>query len=76
MAGEKDMAQGTWNQMKGNMHKWWGKITDDDWEETKGNKDAILGKLQQRYGYTRMQAEDEYNRRMSEYEREHSSTTR
>ena len=73
MAGEKDIAKGNWNEMKGNMRKWWGKLTDDDWEETKGNKDAILGKLQQRYGYTRMQAEDEYTRRMSEYDREHTS---
>ncbi len=75
MAGEKDMAKGSWNEMKGNMRKWWGKLTDDDWEQTKGNKDAIIGKLQQRYGYSKMQAEDEYNMRMSEYERQHTTST-
>ncbi len=76
MAGEKDMAKGNLKEMQGNMRKWWGKLTDDDLEQAKGNKDVILGKLQQRYGYNRMQAEDEYNRRMSEYEREQSSYTR
>ncbi len=75
MAGEKDMAKGGMNQMKGNMRKWWGKLTDDDLEQAKGNRDAIIGKLQQRYGYTKMQAEEEYNHRMSEYEREHSTST-
>ena len=75
MAGENDMLKGSWNEMKGNMRKWWGKLTDDDWEQVKGNKDALIGKLQQRYGYNRMQAEEEYNRRMSEYDREHMHRT-
>ncbi len=73
MAGERDMMTGKWNEMKGDMHKWWGKLTDDDWEQVRGNKDALLGKLQQRYGWNRMQAEEEYNKHMTDYEREHST---
>ncbi len=75
MAGENDMMTGKWNEMKGNMRQWWGKLTDNDWEEVKGNKDKLIGKLQQRYGYNKMQAEEEYNRRMSEYDREHAGRT-
>ncbi len=76
MAGENDMMTGKWNEMKGNMRQWWGKLTDDDWEQVRGNKDALIGKLQQRYGYSKMQAEEEYNRRMTEYNREHMNTSR
>ncbi len=75
MAGEKDMMTGKWNEMKGSMRQWWGKLTNDDWEEVKGNKDKLIGKLQQRYGYSRMQAEEDYNRHMTEYEREHAGRT-
>ncbi len=66
MAGENDMMKGKWNESKGNLRKWWGKLTDDDVEQIKGNKDVLLGKLQQRYGWNRMQAEEEVNRRMAE----------
>ncbi len=72
MAGEHDILTGKWNEVKGDMRKWWGKLTDDDWEAIKGQRDVLLGKLQQRYGWSRMQAEEEYNRRMSEYERMHA----
>ncbi len=72
MAGEQDIMIGKWNEIKGDMRKWWGKLTEDDWEAIKGQRDALLGRLQQRYGWSRMQAEEEYNRRMREYERVHT----
>ncbi len=65
MAGASDVMQGNWNEMKGNLRKWWGNLTDDDIEQIKGNKDVLIGKLQQRYGWSRMQAEEEVNRRMA-----------
>ncbi len=72
MAGEQDIMIGKWNEIKGDMRKWWGKLTEDDWEAIKGQRDVLLGRLQQRYGWSRMQAEEEYNRRMREYERVHT----
>lgn len=75
MAGEHDVLTGKWNEMKGDMRNWWGKLTLDDWEQVKGNRDALLGKLQQRYGWNKMQAEAEYNRRVDEWERMHPMTT-
>ncbi len=71
MAGEKDMLQGKWKEMSGNMRSWWGQLTDSDWDEVAGNKDKLIGKLQQRYGWDKMRAEQEYNRHMQEYDREH-----
>ncbi len=72
MAGEHDIMRGKWNQMKGNVHQWFGKLTDDDLQQIQGNREKLVGKLQERYGWSRMQAEEEVNRRMAEYERENT----
>ena len=58
-----DVIKGKWGQMKGEARKQWGKLTDDDWEQVAGEKDKFIGKLQERYGWSRDQAErsaDEY----------------
>jgi uncharacterized protein YjbJ (UPF0337 family) len=57
----QDMLKGAWKELKGNVKKTWGKLTDDDMMEIDGNKDVLLGKLQQRYGYTKAEAEKEYH---------------
>ncbi len=75
MAGEQNVLHGKWNEMKGNVRQWFGKLTDDDIEEAKGNRDKLIGKLEQRYGWSRMQAEQELDRHMNEYERTHTSST-
>lgn len=54
-----DVLKGVWKQMKGNVKKQWGKLTDDDLMEIDGNKDILLGKLQERYGYSRREAEQD-----------------
>lgn len=57
----QDMLKGAWKQLKGNVKQKWGKLTDDDMMEIDGNKDILLGKLQQRYGYSKAEAEKDYN---------------
>ena len=57
----EDMFKGAWKQLKGNAKKQWGKLTDDDMMQIDGNKDVLLGKLQERYGYTKAEAEKDYN---------------
>ena len=56
-----DRLEGNWKQLKGKMREKWGKLTDNDWETVAGKKDQLLGKLQERYGYTREQAERDYD---------------
>jgi uncharacterized protein YjbJ (UPF0337 family) len=51
-----DTVQGKWKQMKGALKQRWGKLTDDDLTTLSGKKDELIGKLQERYGYTREQA--------------------
>lgn len=62
----KDMLEGKWKEMRGQMKIWWGKLTDDDLDLAAGHAEKIIGLLQQRYGYTRERAEEEFNRRMME----------
>jgi len=56
-----DQWEGQWKQFKGKMREKWGKLTDSDWEAVAGKKDQFLGKLQERYGYSREQAERDYD---------------
>lgn len=55
----EDVLQGKWKQLVGNIKQQWGKLTDDELTEIAGNRDKLLGKLQERYGYTRDQAQRE-----------------
>nr|PZN22281.1 MAG: CsbD family protein [Chloroflexota bacterium] len=57
MAGEWDILKGMWNQIKGDARNEWGKLTDDDWERIAGNRDKLVGRLQEHYGWNRMEAE-------------------
>ena len=64
-----DVLKGKWKQMRGQVQKWWGDLTDDDLDRIEGERDKLIGRLQERYGYTRENAEAEVDRRFSEYER-------
>jgi uncharacterized protein YjbJ (UPF0337 family) len=63
----RDILAGKWKQMRGELKIWWGKLTDDDVDRIGGQKDKLIGLLQERYGYTREQAEQEIERRLQEY---------
>jgi uncharacterized protein YjbJ (UPF0337 family) len=54
-----EQLEGKWKELKGKARSKWGKLTDDDLETVAGKKDMLLGRLQQRYGYKRDQAEKE-----------------
>ncbi len=54
-----DVMKGQWNQMTGKIKAKWGKLTDDDLTTIAGKKDQFIGKLQERYGYKKDQAERE-----------------
>ncbi len=57
-----DVFQGKWKQIRGQVKVWWGKLTDDDLDKVNGEYDKFIGLLQEKYGYTRQQAEEEYER--------------
>jgi uncharacterized protein YjbJ (UPF0337 family) len=63
----QDILAGKWKRMRGELKTWWGKLTDDDIDRIGGQKDKLIGLLQERYGYSREQAEQEFERRVQEY---------
>lgn len=53
-----DQIKGEWREAKGKLRSKWGKLTDDDLEQIAGKKDILIGRLQQRYGWKKDQAEE------------------
>ena len=51
-----DQVEGKFKQLKGSLKQRWGKLTDDDLTTLSGKRDELVGKLQERYGYTKEQA--------------------
>ena len=64
-----DILKGKWKQMRGEVKKWWGDLTDDDLDKIAGERDKLVGRIQERYGYAKDQAEAEVDRHLREYER-------
>lgn len=64
----EDVIQGNWKQLRGKVREWWGKLTDDDLDMINGKRDQLVGRLQERYGYSRDEATREIDRRLEEYE--------
>jgi len=52
-----DQVQGKWTQMKGSVKQQWGKLTDDDLDVIDGSKDKLVGRLQERYGIKKEEAQ-------------------
>jgi uncharacterized protein YjbJ (UPF0337 family) len=52
-----DRIEGNWTQFTGKMKEQWGKLTDDDLAEIAGKRDVLLGKVQERYGLAKDEAE-------------------
>jgi len=54
-----DQIEGRWKEFKGTVRSKWGKLTDDDLDTIGGKREAFVGRLQQRYGMQKDQAERE-----------------
>jgi uncharacterized protein YjbJ (UPF0337 family) len=52
-----DQVQGKWKQAKGSLKQQWGKLTDDDLDVIAGSRDKFIGKVQERYGIARAEAQ-------------------
>lgn len=49
--------EGKWDQFKGRVRSQWGKLTDDDVGNLAGKKDQLVGKIVERYGVAKEDAE-------------------
>ena len=55
----KDITAGNFKQLKGKIKQQWGKLTDDEIDQMEGNAEILAGKLQERYGLGKEDAERE-----------------
>jgi len=56
-----DTLRGQWTQLKGKIREQWGKLTDDDLDEIQGRAEQLIGRLQQRYGIGRDEAQRQFD---------------
>jgi uncharacterized protein YjbJ (UPF0337 family) len=52
-----DQVEGKWKQASGHVKEKWGKLTDDDLQVIRGKRDQLVGKIQERYGIAKEEAE-------------------
>lgn len=52
-----DQVQGKWKQTSGQLREKWGKLTDDDLNMIVGQREQLIGRLQERYGIAKEEAE-------------------
>lgn len=53
----QDTLKGQWTQLKGAVREQWGKLTNDDLDQIQGRSEQLVGKIQERYGVARDEAE-------------------
>ncbi|MGB7433928.1 MAG: CsbD family protein [Candidatus Acidiferrum sp.] len=64
-----DQIEGKWKQYSGKVKEKWGKLTDDDLTTIAGKRDQLVGRIQERYGVAKDQAErqiDEFTHSLSD----------
>ncbi len=52
-----DQIKGNWTQVKGKAQQQWGKLTNDDLDVIQGKREELVGKIQERYGIAKEEAE-------------------
>ena len=66
-----DRIEGNWKQMKGSIKVKWGKLTDDEFDTIAGKRDKLVGKIQERYGCSRDEADSQVKIWENEYDTRH-----
>jgi uncharacterized protein YjbJ (UPF0337 family) len=61
---DQDIFAGQWQQMRGTLQAWWGKLADSDFDCIGGQTDKLVSVLQEKYGYVRAQAQHEVEQRL------------
>lgn len=60
--------EGKWKEFRGELRQEWGKLTDDDLDVVAGKREALVGRLQQRYGYEKDRAEGAIDRFLARFD--------
>ena len=54
-----DQVKGKLKQLTGEIKRKWGQLTDDDLREAQGSMEKLVGKIQERYGIAKVDAEEQ-----------------
>ena len=71
-----DQFTGKWNQLKGSVREKWGKLSDDDVSQVKGQREQLVGRIQERYGLAREAATKQVDEWLTGFQREEPATHR
>jgi uncharacterized protein YjbJ (UPF0337 family) len=55
----RHVLKGQWTQLRGRIRQRWGRFTEDDVALIAGDSDVLTGKIQEYYGRSREQAEND-----------------
>jgi len=55
----KNILEGKWMQLRGQIREKWGELTDDELDQIAGKRDKLAGVLQEKYGYAQAEAEQQ-----------------
>ncbi len=53
----EDRIKGNWSQVKGKVKEKWGELTDDELTKIDGQREQLLGSLQEKYGLAKEEAQ-------------------
>jgi uncharacterized protein YjbJ (UPF0337 family) len=54
--------KGNWHELKGNVQKQWGKLTDDDITQINGDTEILVGRIMKAYSKSKEEAQKEVDR--------------
>lgn len=58
----KDRIEGRWKELRGSIKERWGKLTDDELDQTEGSADKLAGLIQRKYGEGRDEVEKQLDK--------------
>ncbi len=65
----QEQVNGNWMQLKGKVQEQWGKLTSDDLTVAEGKIEMLAGRVQERYGV----AKEEAQRQVDDFMKKHKS---
>ena len=51
-----DIVKGNWKEFKGKVQEEWGELTGDELDRIEGQREQLVGLVQQKYGWAREDA--------------------
>lgn len=64
----EEQFRGKWNEIKGGIRNLWGRISDDELEQYKGNITKVTGLVEERYGETKREIKSKLDRLMESFD--------